>query len=190
MHERLHTGERPFECQICGRGFCESGNLRKHLRVHQRHPGTAVSAMSSSIRERDSSLLTLGTGSTIVSSGGPSCNITSVPHSTFTFPGIPVVRHSVDVITESSLMVTPGVSHLTTPDSHPASQSLPPNAPDSISIPISGSQSSTCHPLVTLRLLEESRASHSLPPQEGCEKEEARVSPAPFQNVTWALYHT
>ena len=27
-------GERPYMCNYCGRGFCESGNLKKHLRVH------------------------------------------------------------------------------------------------------------------------------------------------------------
>ncbi len=27
-------GERPYMCNFCGRGFCESGNLKKHLRVH------------------------------------------------------------------------------------------------------------------------------------------------------------
>jgi hypothetical protein len=28
------AGERPYICNFCGRGFCESGNLKKHLRVH------------------------------------------------------------------------------------------------------------------------------------------------------------
>ena len=28
------SGERPYVCNYCGRGFCESGNLKKHLRVH------------------------------------------------------------------------------------------------------------------------------------------------------------